>query len=329
MKVVKPSIVFWGTPEFALPSLGALIKNGYDVVAVVTNPDEPVGRTQTLTPPPVKIYAKKHMIPVFQPISPKDPNFGKELPTADLYVVSAYGKIIPKEILDIPKFGAINVHPSLLPRWRGPSPIQYTILEGDKEAGVTIMKVDERMDHGPILARQEWTNFQFSRLRQGYDGRAIFNFQKLHEELAKLGAELLIEVLPKYLQGEITPIPQDDSQATYSKILKRDDGRINWSRPAEYIERMVRAFNQWPGTWTLWPSETKIYRIKIEEAEAVEDSTPLATPGFLWASENFPLLVKTNKGSLAIRRLTLGGKKSTDVRSFLRGHPRIIGATFV
>lgn len=309
-------IIFWGTPEFALPVFGALIKNGYNVVAAVTNPDEPVGRKQILTPPAVKALAQKHKIPVFQPVKFDQELFKKEIPEADLYIVAAFGKIIPKEILEIPKWGALNIHPSLLPRWRGPSPIQYTILHGDKEAGVTIMKMDERMDHGPIVAQRrleirKWT------------------FRELHDDLAKLGAELLIETLPGWLASEIRPEPQDDAKATYSKILKKDDGRINWSRPAEEIERAVRALNPWPGTWTIWPTETKIIRLRIEEANWIEDEPPVGSPGYVWQNSKFPLLIKTGRGSLSVNTLTLESKKALVSDDFIRGYPRIIGTTLV
>ena len=185
-------ILFWGTPEFTLPSLEALIENGYNITAVITNPDEPVGRKQLLTAPPGKVVAEKRGIPALQPVK-LDTSFKLKISSLgpDLFVVAAYGKIIPKEILDIPKFGALNVHPSLLPRWRGPSPIQFTILNGDKESGVTIMRVDELMDHGPILAKRELANYELR----------ITNYKDLHDKLAKLGAELLIETLQKYLRG--------------------------------------------------------------------------------------------------------------------------------
>lgn len=321
--ILNPRIIFWGTPEFALPSLEALIKHGYKIAAVVTNPDEPAGRKNILTSPPVKVLAKKHKIPVFQPTSLKDPNFKKEVPEADLYVVAAYGKIIPKEIIDLPKYGSLNVHPSLLPRWRGPSPIQYTILQSDIETGVTIMKMDELMDHGPIVAQQRLgiTNDKLQMTK--------ITYQELHDQLAKFGADLLLETLPKWLRGEITPIPQDDAQATYSKILKKDDGRIDWEKSAEEIERMVRAFNPWPGTWTLWPTGESIYRIRIEEADFIDSEPPRGSPGYVWKNEKRPLLVKTDHGSLVVLKLTPGGKKTLEVKSFLHGYPNIIGAALI
>ena len=320
MKNQSPKIVFWGTPEFATPSLEALFKNGHNVVSVVTNPDEPAGRKNVLTSPPVKVWAEKNNIPVLQPDNLKS-DFQREirLPRADIYIVAAYGKLIPKEILENPKYGALNIHPSLLPRWRGPSPIQYTILYGDKEAGVTIMKMDERMDHGPAIAA---SSFQLPASSKP-------TYKEVHDKLAKLGAELLVKILPKWLAGEIKPEAQDDAKTTYSKILKKDDGRINWSRPAEEIERMVRAFNPWPGTWTIWPTDTKIIRLRIEKADWIEDEPPLGSPGFVWQNSAFPLLIKTGKGSLSVNTLTLESKKALAAKDFIRGHPRIIGTTLI
>lgn len=329
-------IIFWGTPEFALPALGALIKSGCHIVAVITNPDERVGRKQILTSPPVKIFAEKAGIPVLQPEALKSNEiFLKEFRelAPDLCVVAAYGKIIPQEILEIPKLGFLNIHPSLLPRWRGPSPIQYTILNGDAETGVTIIRLDERMDHGPIVAQQRWEK-ESPPLRSGKkpiipELVAGYTYKELHDKLAQLGAELLIRTLPKWTNGEITPVPQDDAKTTYSKILKKDDGRIDWKKSAEEIERMIRAFNPWPGTWTVWPSSDKIYRIKIEEVKITEVESPHGSPGYVWRDDQNPLLVKTGLGSIAVRKLTLGGKKSASAEAFLRGHPQFIGSALV
>ncbi len=316
-------IVFWGTPEFAIPSLEALIKNGYNIVAVITNPDEPAGRKNIITPPPTKMWAEKNNIPVFQPPVLKIENSKLKIPPADLYIVAAYGKIIPKDILDLPKLGALNIHPSLLPHRRGPSPIQYTILNGDTETGVTIIKMDELMDHGPILAQQELEfsiyNLQFTKT----------TYKNLHDELAKLGAELLIETLPKWITGEIKSIPQNEAQATYSKILKKEDGRIDWSWPAEKIERMVRAFNPWPGVWTILTQDKKNYRLRIEEAEIFAEEPTEGLPGYVWQTPKYPLLVKTGRGNLTVKKIILEGKKSMRAEDFLRGYPQIIGKTLL
>lgn len=312
-------IIFWGTSEFALPSLRALISDKFEVMGVVTRPDEPAGRNLEITPPPVKVLAEKHGLPVYQPEDLKIESLKSEASEADLCVVAAYGKIIPRELLEIPKYGFLNIHPSLLPRWRGPSPIQYTILNGDEKTGVTIIKMDELMDHGPILAQQEMANYQSQNT----------NYKILHDQLADFGAELLIRILPQYLKGEISPEPQNDSQATFSKILKKDDGRIIWQNPAKEIERMIRALNPWPGTWTLWPSATKIFRIRIEEGLAVEEETPTGSPGYVWQNKSHPLLLKTGKGSLAAKTLTIEGKRPLVAEEILRGYPKLLGTTLV
>ncbi|MBI2121583.1 MAG: methionyl-tRNA formyltransferase [Candidatus Sungbacteria bacterium] len=327
----RTSVVFWGTPEFALPALAALFKNGYDIMAVITNPDKPVGRKQLLTSPPTKVWAEKHKIPVFQPNSLEIGNWKLEIPHADIYIIASYGKIIPKEILNLPRFGAVNIHPSILPCWRGPSPIQYTILNGDMKTGVTIMKTDERMDHGPILAQQEFPiSPPEARLaKSGKSQISKLTYKELHNELAKLGAELLMDTLLKWIAGEITPIPQNDAKATYSKILKKDDGRINWKKPAGEIERMVRAFNPWPGTWTLWPTNKKIMRLRIESAEFDDSESLEGSPGFIWQKPDGGICVKTGHGSLVLKEITPSGKKVMSANAFCLGYKNFIGSNLI
>ncbi|MBI2056252.1 MAG: methionyl-tRNA formyltransferase [Candidatus Sungbacteria bacterium] len=311
-------IIFIGTPQFAVPALEALLQAGLNVVGVVTRPDEPVGREQIITPPPVKVAAKKYAIPVFQPETLAIESWAAELPSADCFVVAAYGKLIPASVVELPRFGAINIHPSLLPHLRGPSPIQYAILRGEAETGVSIMQIDKLLDHGPIFAQT------IISLREK------IGYKALHDVLATEGARLLVETLPKIFSGALSSIPQNDDQATYSKILKKDDGRVNWTRPAEEIERMVRAFEQWPGSWTLWPTEKQIYRIRIEEASISENEPPHGSPGHVWQEQgvSYPF-VKTGRGSLVIKKLTAGGKKAVDAREFLRGYPQFIGTTLI
>lgn len=311
-------IAFWGTPAFTLPSLEALVWHGWRIGAVITNPDEPAGRRHILTPPPVKIFAATHHIPVLQPENPSAITKKLRELAPDIFVVTAYGKMIPKEILEIPKYGALNLHPSLLPRWRGPSPIQFTILNGDTQTGVSIIKMDERMDRGPIVAESRIKNQE---LRPTY--------KELHDCLSKLGAELLIETLSKWIRGEITPVPQDESRATYSKLLTKDNGRIDWKKPAEEIERMIRALNPWPGAWTLWPTSSKIMRVKIIAADVTPDMPPAGSPGYVWRDNEHPLLIKTGSGSITIQKLGVEGKKILDSDLFIRGQMQIIGATFI
>lgn len=311
-------VLFLGTPEFAVPALEMLVKKGYRIVGVVTRPDEPVGRKRAPTPRPVKVLAARYGIPVFQPerLDARDFASGK-IPRADLLIIAAYGKIIPKDILDMPRLGAVNIHPSLLPRWRGPSPIQAAILADDPETGVTIMQIDAQMDRGPILAQRE---LKISKP----------TYPELHDQLAGLGAELLIETLPRWIAGEITPQAQDESRATYCKLLTKKSGKIDWQKSAEEIERMIHAFQPWPGSWTIWKSKTGDRRIRIEEADAVPDAPPAGgASGLVWQHATHPLLAQTARGSLAIKKLGMEGKKILDAASFLRGYPQIIGASFV
>ena len=308
------SIVFWGTPEFAIPALQELVAHKYTLVAVVTNPDEPAGRNQILTPPPVKVCAETNNIAVLQPVTLKNAEI--KLPNADVFVVAAYGKIIPKEMLAMPKYGSLNIHPSLLPRWRGPSPIQYAILSGDAETGVSIMQIDELMDHGPVIAQVAVSIGSHS------------TYSTLHDTLSKKGAELLIGVLPDWINGNKKGAMQDDIKATYSKMLKKDDARIDWSKNADAIERMVRALNPKPGVWTIWPGE-KICRVRIIDAEIENEEPPYGSPGYVWQNEKKELFVKTGKRSIRIKTLTIEGKKAMDARSFAHGHGAVIGSTFI
>lgn len=273
-----------GTPEFGAIILKALCQSKYKPILVVTAPDKPVGRKQIITPPPVKVVAQKYEIPIAQPERIMNYELRIRNLKPDLIVVAAYGQILPKEILEIPKFGCLNVHPSLLPRWRGPSPIQYTILNGDEKTGVTIIKMVEKVDSGPIVAQKELNSFT---------GKEAY--QALHNQLAEKGANLLIETIPKWIKGEIKPKLQDESKATYTKILTRDDGKIDWKKPIDYIERQVRALNPEPGTYTLYKGKI----LKILGAE-----------------------IKDQK--LVIKKVQLEGKKPMSFEDFLRGHPDFI-----
>ena len=317
-KIKSEKIIFLGTPQFAVPALEALFHAHYAVVAVVTKPDEPAGREQVITPPPVKIVAEKYAIPVFQPEIISRDYWIQNLPEADCFVIVAYGKLIPQDIIAIPRFGAINIHPSLLPHLRGPSPIQYAILQGEQETGVSVMLIDERMDHGPILAQKSVPIEN----KTGY--------KKLHDFLAKEGADLLCKTLPNWFSGAKKPAPQDDNKATYSKILKKDDGRINWSRSAKEIERAVRAFEFWPGSWSLWPTEKQIYRVRIEEADWNDNEPPYGSPGYVWqdTAEKSPL-IKTGHGSIVLKKITIEGKKAIPSDEFLRGYPQFMGTTLI
>ncbi|OHA07629.1 MAG: methionyl-tRNA formyltransferase [Candidatus Sungbacteria bacterium RIFCSPLOWO2_01_FULL_54_21] len=308
-------ILFFGTSDFAVSMLEALVKNGCALAGVVTRPDEPAGRKHTLTPPPVKIAAVRLGIPILQPERLEPDAHPHQMPTADIIVVAAYGKIIPRVMLGMPPHGALNIHPSLLPRWRGPAPIQYALLHGDAETGVTIMAMDEELDHGPIVA-----SVKHPMLDKRY------TYPTLHDILARIGAELLIKTLPTWMAGDIIPVPQDESQATFSKMLTREDGRIDWKKSAIDIERMVRAFHSWPSTWTTWTLKGKSLRLRIAEADWTSDMPASSRPGLVWRDGARPLIVAAGCDSLVIKKIGAEGKYLTDAEAFVRGHANIIGA---
>lgn len=271
-------IVFLGTPEFGAVVLERLCKANLKPVLVVTAPDKPVGRKHILTPPPAKIIAERYKIPIIQPKNILDSKF--QILDSDLVVVAAFGQILPKEILEIPKYGCLNVHASLLPKYRGPSPIQCAILNGEKETGATIILMDEKIDHGPILTQRKTTIGSNETQKQLYDRLAI------------LGAELLIDTIPDWLRGKIRVRCQDEKRATYTKILKREDGKIDWRKSAQEIERQIRAFDPWPGSYTIYKGKI----LKILKAEVSENR-------------------------LIIKEVQLEGKRPMSFEDFLRGHP--------
>ncbi|MDP3052503.1 MAG: methionyl-tRNA formyltransferase [bacterium] len=268
---------FFGTPDFAAVILEKLIKSGFPPAAVVCNHDRPVGRKKIITPPPTKVLAEKYEIKVYQPEKLEIRNFQLEIGEIDFAVVAAYAQIIPKEILEMSRLGTIGVHPSLLPKYRGSSPIQSAILSGESETGVTLFLVDEKVDHGPIFAQRK-LEFSISN----------FQFSKLQQLLAELAGYLLIETLPKFLKSEITPLPQDESQATYTKKFKTEDGYVDLEKDDPIIiERKICALNPEPGVWTiLIPEELSSLiranssiqnkkRVKLLEAELVDGKLKL------------------------------------------------------
>jgi len=308
-------IVFMGTPDFGAIILEGLVKNNYRPVLVITETDKPVGRKQVITPPPVKIMAQKYNIPILQPSKILDTKCQLLDAKPDLIVVAAYGKIIPKEILDIPKYGCLNVHPSLLPRWRGASPIQYTILSGDEEAGTSIMLMDEKMDHGPILVNSKF-KIPNSKLTT----------TELKSELANLGVKLLVEIITRWIEGKIKAVPQDDSKATYTKIIKKDDGKIDWSKPAEEIERQIRAFDGWPESFTFWEKNDKLLRIKILKARVLKSNEKENYPiGKVLVVPQNDIGIQCAKDFLVIEKLQLEGKNEIDAEDFLRGYQEFAG----
>ena len=252
--------MFMGSPDFAVPVLQRL-NESYEIVAVVTQPDQPVGRGRKLQAPPVKLAAQELDLNILQPGSVRKGSFFEDLKrlSPDGIVVAAYGKILPEEVLEFPRFGCINVHASLLPRWRGASPIQYAILHGDAQTGVTIMRMDEGLDTGAMLAKGS--------IEIADDDTA----ESLAEKLAVIGADLLEKTLPDYMKGEITPQEQDDSQATFTRLIKKQDALIDFSKTAEELERQVRAYYPWPISYFRWEENVlRVVKASISDTNSLE-----------------------------------------------------------
>ncbi len=300
--MLNPRIVFMGSPGFALPTLQALA-NHYPVVGVVTQPDRPAGRGRRLASPPVKTLAAELGIPVLQPKRLRSDQHAKEQIWAwkpDVIVVVAFGQILKSDILRSPPFGCLNVHASLLPRWRGVSPIQAAIRHGDSETGVTIMLMDEGIDTGPILAQRA-----IPITPQDTGG-------SLSEKLARLGAELLLETLPNYLNGNIIPKPQGESPTPYLSMLSKSDGELDFNQPADSLERLVRAYQPWPGTFTWWKGAP----LKVLAAHPVKAASPGA--GVQTIAEGKPA-IGTCDGLLVLDQVQPAGKKPMSGEVFLRG----------
>lgn len=296
-------IVFMGTPDFSVPVLQQIIKDGYEVIGVVTQPDRPVGRKRVLTPPPVKVEAEKHGIPVFQPEKIRE-ELDKILALKpDLIITAAFGQILPKELLDAPKFGCINVHASLLPELRGGAPIHYSIIQGKQKTGITIMYMAEKLDAGDILTRVEVPIAERDTVGT------------LHDKLSEAGSKLLSETLPKLLKGELTPIPQNDAEATFASNIKREQEKIDWSKTGEEIYNHVRGLNPWPVAYTtLNESVIKIWWTEKAKSDLKQ------TPGTIIRIEDQALVISTgNDTAIKIVELQPSGKKKMTAEQFLRG----------
>lgn len=309
-------VVFFGTPEFAVPFFSELLRTpGVEIAAVVTQPDKPTGRHQTLTASPVKEQAIEQGVSVLQPQKLKEESAASALRElrADLFVVVAYGKIIPPTILALPRLGCVNLHPSLLPKYRGPSPIQWAIAEGDDETGISVMKLDEGMDTGPLLAQKR---IPIEKLE---------TVESLTRKIHDVGPTFLSETILAYADGSVKPVPQPSDGASVTHLLEREDGRINWSMPAEAIERKSRAYHPWPGIWTTWTRNGKSLRIKLFRARAENGFLP---PGKV-ESKTDHLLVGAGNNLIRVEELQAEGSSTTDVARFIRGHADIAGATFI
>ncbi|MFH1326125.1 MAG: methionyl-tRNA formyltransferase [Candidatus Falkowbacteria bacterium] len=329
----KYNLIFMGTPDFSVPTLQKLISDErFSISAVITAPDSKIGRKQIVTPPPVKVEAEKHNIPVLQPkklSANKNVGTGQcPVPTEeikklqpDAIIIIAYGQLIPKKILDIPKYGCLNLHASLLPKYRGASPIQSAIANGDQETGITLMKIDEGMDTGAIIAQEK------KQIVSDETGNS------LHDKLAELSAEVAQKYLAEYLAGKLKPVPQNykgrrhsacpvfitgGMSPSYASKLTRESGCIDWNKSAEEIERQVRAYYPWPGTHASWRGKT----LKIIKTNIISENKHSAGKVFLFENQ---LAVQCEQDALLIKQLQLEGKKIMTSKEFLGGHQDIVG----
>jgi methionyl-tRNA formyltransferase len=302
-------IIFMGTAELSCASLEKLCGDPrFRIVATVTQPDKPKGRDLKLQPSPVKVLAQKLNLPVLQPLKARDESFIAELRALkpDLMVVVAYGQILPQTILDLPPHGCLNVHTSLLPKYRGAAPIQWAIANGEAETGVTIMKMDAGLDTGPVLSLSRTAIL------------AADDSQILHDRLAQLGAQLLVETIPEYVAGNVRPQPQPAEGSTYAAKIKKEDGHIDWNLPAKQVWNRLRAFTPWPGAFTFLPATPKPQLLKIWKLEVVEKS---GRTGEVLSADKDGLVVACGQGAVRILELQLEGGKRLATGQFLAGHP--------
>lgn len=298
-------IVFMGTPDYAVSALAALVEAGHTVTAVVTQPDKPKGRSGKLIFSPVKEYALEKQIPVLQPQRIKRPEAVEELRQyeADVFVVAAFGQILSKEILEMPKYGSLNIHASLLPKYRGSSPIQWAVINGEEKTGVTIMQMNEGIDTGDILYQKEIP------IDEEETGESLF------EKLSELGAKAIVEALSLLEAGSLVPIPQDEALATHTVMLKKEMGQLNFHKTAEELERLIRGLNSWPSAYTyLNGKQLKIWNAKVCEGD------PNAVCGTVLRVEKDGFTVACGQDALFITSLQLAGKKRMDCREFLLGN---------
>lgn len=299
-------IVFMGTPDFAAGALEALIGAGYEVTAVVTQPDKPKGRSKELIPPPVKQCAQKYHIPVLQPRRIKTPEAIAELKQypADIYIVAAFGQILSQEILDIPPYGCLNIHASLLPKYRGASPIQHVIIDGEEKTGVTIMQMDAGLDTGDMLYKKEVAI-------DAHD-----TYETLHDKLMALGGEAIVEALPLLEQGSLKPEKQQDSESCYASLIDKSMGRVDFNKEAVSLDRLIRGLTPWPSAFTTYRGkQLKIWRAEPDMAK----ETCGRAPGEIMETDKESITVATGQGALKIYELQLEGKKRMTAHDFLLG----------
>ena len=313
-------IVFMGTPDFAAGALRALLDAGYEVTAVVTQPDKPKGRSKALQFPPVKECALEHGIPVLQPTRIKTPEAIAELKKyeADIYVVAAFGQILSREILDLPKYGCLNIHASLLPKYRGASPIQHVIIDGEKETGVTIMQMDEGLDTGDML------------YKKSIEISEEDTFETLHDKLMELGGQAIVEALPLLEQGKLEPVPQKDEESCYASLIKKSMGELDFCKSAAELNRLIRGMNPWPSAYTFYKGkQLKIWKAVVGDDEAPLQGGTVALPGEIIGVTRDSIQVACGKGVLAIKELQLEGKKRMTTHDFLLGVKVACGERFL
>lgn len=297
-------IIFFGTHNFAAAVLEQIINSGFfDIIKIISQPDKPVGRKQILQPTPVKLMAEKYNLPIEQPKKLNDYVLSGE---ADLNIVCQYGLMIPKNILETAKRGSINIHTSLLPKYRGASPIQSALINGDKTAGITIMLMDEKMDHGPILTQTEVPVDNFD------------TYPTLSAKMAKIAPNLLITAIKGWLAGEITPTPQNEAQASYCKLLTRSDGAVDWKKTAREIYNLYRGSYPWPGIWTTWQDK----RLKLLEIKPANDLS--GVPAGIYAREGKLFGVCADNSAVEIIQLQLEGRKPMSAAEFINGFKTLI-----
>lgn len=308
-------VVFMGTPDFAVGTLEALIAEGHEIRAVVTQPDKPKGRGKTLMPTPVKEVALKHEIPVLQPVKVREPEFVEQLRTMepDVIVVAAFGQIISRDLLELPKYGCINVHASLLPAYRGAAPIQWAVINGDRESGVTIMRMNEGLDTGDMIDKVVVP------LAEDETGGSLF------EKLSHAGARLCVKVLEDLEAGRAVCTSQpEESTTAYAAMITKKMGEICWQRPAEEIEQLIRGLNPWPSAYTYLDNKSlKLWKATVEKAE---EETENAVPGQVIRADKNGLCICTGDGILNVLELQLEGKKRMETAAFLRGYSIEVGS---
>jgi len=311
-------IVFFGTSDFSVRILEGLLANGYEIAMAVTQPDKKAGRKQKIIGSPVKRFTETEGVKIFQPDNLKEKSVFRELKSvdADVFIVASYGNILPKELLDLPKFGSINLHASLLPKYRGASPVQSAILSGDNETGVTLMLMNEKMDEGDIINQKK--------ISIGKNDTAV----SLMEKLGTLGENLILESLPKWINGKINAQKQNSSEATYCGMIRRENGQIDWSRPAEKIFRQWRALQPWPGVYTYLNEKNRNLMIKLNRMTINEKVDTGEKPGKV-VQFNQEIGVQAGSGIVILESVQMEGKRDMAIGDFIKGHHDFLSSILI